>query len=151
MPDPGSGNPYRVNVGGYHVCTWHPDVLDAVPAPVTRLPDVAGARRSGRWLYHRGGQGDADHDTDAGEAGSAGEHQNRGAKKEKGRASAHRRVPGKGFACPEQSTERGWVGALTVVNNFPLFVLRPGARTPIPYPSRPTILWRISPDLAPVP
>src|SRR4029077_12662952 len=127
MPDPGSGDPHRVNVGGDDVCTWHPDILDTVPAPVTRLPDVAGARRSGR--------GDADHDTDAGEAGSAGEHQNRGAQKEKGRASAHRRVPGKGFACPEQSNERGRVSALTAVNNFPLFVFR--KRTPMPLPPRP--------------
>ena len=40
MPDPGSGDPYRVNVGGGDVCTGHPEILDAVPASVTRLPDI---------------------------------------------------------------------------------------------------------------
>ena len=137
MPDPGSGDPYRVNVGRHHVRTWPPDILDAVPAPVTRPPDVAGARRSGYGLDHRSGRGNTDYDPDAGEAGNGGEGQSRGARNGKGRASAHRRVPGEGFVCPEQSTERGSVGALTAVNNFPLFVFSPGSANTDPVPFAP--------------
>src|ERR1700724_3760343 len=47
MPDPTSGHPYRASIRGHDKCAWHPDVLDAVPAPIARLPDVAGSRWGG--------------------------------------------------------------------------------------------------------
>ena len=47
VPDPGSGHPHRMDKGGHDVCAWHPDILNAVPAPVTRLPDITGSRWRG--------------------------------------------------------------------------------------------------------
>jgi hypothetical protein len=59
------------------IYAWHPDILDAVPAPVARLPDIAGGRWGRRHLDHGRGRGKADDDTDAGEAGNGRERQSR--------------------------------------------------------------------------
>jgi hypothetical protein len=89
MPDPGSGYPYRVNIRGHDVRAWHPDIPDAVPAPVAWLPDITGSWRRRRHLDHRCGRGKADHDADTGGARSGGEHQRRGAENRKDPSSAH--------------------------------------------------------------
>ena len=104
-PDPGSGYPYRVNERGHDVCAWHPDILDAVPAPVARLPDIAGNRWRGHRLDHRSGWGKADHNPDAGKAGS-GERHRQGAENGKDQSSAHGEVPGKHLASAKQPTDR---------------------------------------------
>jgi hypothetical protein len=113
MPDPGSGHPHRVNKRGHDVYAWHPDILNAVPAPVARLPDIAGSRRRGRHLDHRSGWGKADHDPDAGGAGSSGEDQRRGAEKGKDRSSPHgglmEGLPANTSLRAEQATGREWV------------------------------------------
>ena len=46
-----------MNERGHDVCAWHPDILDAVPAPVARLPDIAGGRWGRRHLDHGRGRG----------------------------------------------------------------------------------------------
>src|ERR1700730_16638193 len=57
MPDPSSGHPYRVDIRGHDIRAGHPDVLDAVPAPIARLPDITGSRRRRHHLYDRSGWG----------------------------------------------------------------------------------------------
>src|SRR6202047_307150 len=107
MPDPTSGHPYRASIRGQDKCAWHPDVLDAVPAPIARLPDVAGSRWGGHHLDDGSGRGKTDDDTDAGEARYGGERQNRGADKGKDPSSAHETVPGKLLTSAELPTDRG--------------------------------------------
>src|SRR6202047_1932472 len=130
MADPTSGHPYRASKWGHDKCARHPDVLDAVPAPIARLPDIAGRRWGGHHLDHGSGRGKADDDTDAGEAGNGGERQNRGAEKGKDPSSAHERAPGK-LLTSELPTDRGGFASLIAVNKFPLFCAS-ATRPPIP-------------------
>ena len=97
MPDPPSGHPYRVSKRGRNIYARHPDILDAIPAPIARLPDKAGRRWGGRHLDHGSGRGNADDDTNAGEARNGGQRQSRGAKKGKDRSCAHGKFLG---SCP---------------------------------------------------
>jgi hypothetical protein len=90
-----------VNIRSHNVSAWHPDILDTVPAPIARLPDIAGSRWRGRHLDHRCGRGKADHDPDAGDARSGGERQGRGVENGKDRSSAHGEVPRKHLASAE--------------------------------------------------
>jgi hypothetical protein len=72
--------------------------------------DVAGARRGGGTASTTGVGGNADYDPDAGDAGSGGEHQSRGAKNGKDHSAGRETDPGKGFACAGQSTD--WPGSV---------------------------------------
>ena len=102
MPDPSSGHPYRMDIRGHDIRSGHPDVPAAVPAPIARLPDIAGSRWGRHHLYHRTGWGKAENDPDAGDAGSSGERQRQGAQNGKDKLSSHRKVhrkvPGKHLA-----------------------------------------------------
>jgi hypothetical protein len=66
-----------VSIRRHDIYAWHPDILEAVPAPVARLPDIAGGRWGRRHLDHGRGRGKADDDTDARGAGNGGERQSR--------------------------------------------------------------------------
>ena len=77
--NPGSRHPHRVNIRGYDVFAWHPDILNAVPAPVARLPDIARSRWRGHHLGNGGGRSETHYDPDAGYTGGGGERQRRGA------------------------------------------------------------------------
>jgi hypothetical protein len=81
MSDPASGHPYRASIRGHYIYARYPDILDAVPAPVARLPDIAGSRWGWHHLDHGSGWGKADDDTNASEAGNGGERQNGSAEK----------------------------------------------------------------------
>jgi hypothetical protein len=59
-----------MNKGAHDVCAWHPDILNAVPAPVARLPDITGSGWRGNHLDHRSGRSNAHHDPDAGNPGT---------------------------------------------------------------------------------
>jgi hypothetical protein len=126
MPHPPSGHPYRVSKRGRNIYARHPDILDAIPAPIARLPDKAGRRWGGHHLDHGSGRGNADDDTNAGEAGNGGQRQSRGAKKGKDRSCAHGRFLG---SCPSFcrviTTYRWeWLAALIAVKKFRFFAPR---------------------------
>ena len=65
--------------GGHNVRAWHPDILNAVPTPVARLPDITRNRWRGNHLDHRSGRSKPHHYPDAGNAGTGDKHQDRGA------------------------------------------------------------------------
>jgi hypothetical protein len=65
--------------GGHDVCAWHPDILNAVPAPVTRLPDITGSRWRGNHFDRGSGRSKAHHDPDAGNPGTGNKRQGGGA------------------------------------------------------------------------
>jgi hypothetical protein len=123
VPDPGSGRPHRMDKGGHNVCAWHPDILNAVPAPVTRLPDITGGRWRGNHLDHGSGRSKAHHDPDAGNAGTGDKRQGRGAEKGKNRSSAHLQLPGN-LASPKPPIGPGMDRSLTAVNTFRFCVPR---------------------------
>jgi hypothetical protein len=117
VPDPGSGHPHRMDKGGHNVFAWHPDIPNAVPAPVTRLPDITGSRWRGSHLDHGRGRSKAHHDPDAGNAGTGDKRQGRGAENGKNRSSAHLQVP-RNLASPKPPIGRGMDRSLTAVNTF---------------------------------
>ena len=117
VPDPGSGHPHRMDKGGHNVRAWHPDILNAVPAPVTRLPDITGSRWRGNHLDHGSGRSKAHHDPDAGNAGNGDKRQGRGAENGKNRSSAHLQLPGN-LASPKPPIGPGMDRSLTAVNTF---------------------------------
>src|SRR5438270_12525506 len=117
VPDPGSGHPHRMDKGGHDVRAWHPDILNAVPAPVTRLPDITGSRWRGNHLDHGSGRSKAHHDPDAGDAGTGEKPQGRGAQNGKNRSSAHLRLPGN-LASSKPPIGRRLDRSLTAVNTL---------------------------------
>jgi hypothetical protein len=94
-----------VDIRGHDIRAGHPDVLDAVPAPIARLPDIAGSRWGRHHHYHRSRWGKADHDPDAGDAGSGGERQRQATEDGKDKLSSHRKVPGKHLTSAKQVTD----------------------------------------------
>lgn len=62
VPDPVARHPYRAGKGGSHISSGNPDILDAIPGPIARLPDIARCRRSGERLDHWRGRPDPDDD-----------------------------------------------------------------------------------------
>ena len=118
-PYPGSGDPYRVNVGGGDVCTGHPDILDAVPAPVTRLPDIYPGL-GGAGTASTTGAGGAMPTTTPTRARPGTAVRVRAAAQRNGMI-ARRLMAGswEGLRVRRTVYRLGRVGALTAVNNFP--------------------------------
>ena len=121
VPDPASRNPCCADIRCRDICARHPDILDAIPAPVAGLPDISGGRRGGHRLDHGRGRGNADDDANARETGTGSERQCRSAEKGKDRSSVHAGDPGSCFSSVKIYRCRGRT-ALMAVNNFSISV-----------------------------
>jgi hypothetical protein len=65
--------------GSHDVRAWHPDILNAVPAPVARLPDITRSGWRRNHLDYGSGRSNAHHDSDTGNPGTGDKRQGRGA------------------------------------------------------------------------
>ena len=79
MPDPGAWHPHSAGIARRHVRSGHPDILDAVPCPITWLPDITGGWWGWDRFGYRRGWGDPDHYADPGNARDGHKRQCRGA------------------------------------------------------------------------
>ena len=109
VPDPASRNPCCAHIRCRDICARHPDILDAIPAPVAGLPDISGGRRGGHRLDHGRGRGNADDHANARETGTGSERQCRSAEKGKDRSSVHAGDPGSCFSSVKPSTDAAGV------------------------------------------